>query len=1222
MSTNDVLITPGSGEVKWVDSGGAEFVRIIGDGSLTNTITFVGDDNTSNGVIFQDHATDVFYPATSGLNLGITANRWNFFGTGGDFSGSLTVATNITLSGASSTLALSGTSSALNMSGSSGLFTLSNGASILLTGTTSSITLSGLSSVLTLAGVTGTNLAPLMFTTGSAPGTSVAGQMWWTGSANLQFAKTNGTASTFVFLDTDISTFTTGTLGVGHGGTGTATTFTTGSVVFAGTSGIYTQDNANFFFDGTNHTLGVGTTRTGAISGTNPAFRIKGSGATSATSSFEVQDSAAASLFFVRNDGLINFGSSGSFTNSTGRLALTTTGSGAGVVIGTSSIYEQSVNYGGTTLTAIRHSVGLDTDVFICARAMYDENSTTPGAYMGRNTSDNTPRFGFFNGTAAQNWQIDNSAGTFRWYLPGVVHMALTTTAFDLINNKQMQGIGNILYNGGITQSGTNGNTFTAPTTFSITGNSAIVVSGAPQASATVALVRLGGAISGGNASGTYFGINAASSYAGDVVDIQLNGVISTTVDRYGAWHHGPGSQLDVPAWGTTGVYSDAKAATFRDSSTATSGTATNAVFTSFAQPTLTATNATVTTTNAATVYIANAPAASTNQTITNAYALWIANGKVRIDGTLLLNAFTSGSVLFAGTSGLMSQDNSNFFFDGTNHTLGVGTTRTGAISGTNPSLRVKGTGTTSSTSSFEVQDSGATTLFFVRDDGLIKLGSKGTYTESTGQVALTATGSGGGLVIGGDANFYRSAAATLKTDNSLIVATNLSVLNAGVFSLYKSGSANFSSFVAGAQSADLRYTLPISQPTTNQILSASAISGAGPYDITLAWVTNSASISIGSSVASGTIGSVLFVGGSNDLQQDNANFFWDNTNHTHGIGTTRTGAISSTNPGTRLKGTGTSSSTSSLEVQDSGASTLFFVRDDGRIGIGSNAPAARLHIAGNISQAAWGFIGVGVQVVAATYTDSSTGVSGTATNAAFHTFAQPTLAATSATVTTTNATTVYIANAPTAGTNQTITNAFALWVGAGLVRFDAGLRVTGAITGTTSLTLGASGGTTGSLLLSGTTSGTVTITPQAAAGTYNFNLPTTAGTTGQVLTSAAGGGTPMTWTDPGSLFPWTNVSGTSQTAAAGNGYIANNAGLVTITLPTPAVGTVIKIVGLGAGGWKAQCASSHTIRLGTTVSAATGFAASTAASDSIEILGVSTTQWQVISSIGTIDVT
>ena len=43
-----------------------------------------------------------------------------------------------------------------------------------------------------------------------------------------------------------------------------------------------------------------------------------------------------------------------------------------------------------------------------------------------------------------------------------------------------------------------------------------------------------------------------------------------------------------------------------------------------------------------------------------------------------------------------------------------------------------------------------------------------------------------------------------------------------------------------------------------------------------------------------------------------------------------------------------------------------------------------------------------------------------------------------------TNAATVYIDAAPTAGTNATITNAYALWVDAGMTRLDGGLALTG----------------------------------------------------------------------------------------------------------------------------------------------------------------------------------
>jgi hypothetical protein len=55
-----------------------------------------------------------------------------------------------------------------------------------------------------------------------------------------------------------LTTGVTGTLPVANGGTN-ASTFTAGSVVFAGTSGTYTQDNNSLFWNNTNKRLGIGT---------------------------------------------------------------------------------------------------------------------------------------------------------------------------------------------------------------------------------------------------------------------------------------------------------------------------------------------------------------------------------------------------------------------------------------------------------------------------------------------------------------------------------------------------------------------------------------------------------------------------------------------------------------------------------------------------------------------------------------------------------------------------------------------------------------------------------------------------------------------------------------------------------------------------------------------------------------------------------------------------
>lgn len=67
-----------------------------------------------------------------------------------------------------------------------------------------------------------------------------------------------GTPTTALLRAASLTLGWTGTLGVTRGGTGTGTAFTLGSVVFAGASGVYTQDNANFFWDDTNNRLGIG----------------------------------------------------------------------------------------------------------------------------------------------------------------------------------------------------------------------------------------------------------------------------------------------------------------------------------------------------------------------------------------------------------------------------------------------------------------------------------------------------------------------------------------------------------------------------------------------------------------------------------------------------------------------------------------------------------------------------------------------------------------------------------------------------------------------------------------------------------------------------------------------------------------------------------------------------------------------------------------------------
>lgn len=60
----------------------------------------------------------------------------------------------------------------------------------------------------------------------------------------------------------------------------------------------------------------------------------------------------------------------------------------------------------------------------------FNESISTAGIFVGNASSlgTPTPRIGFFNGNTTQNWQIDNSFGDFRWFVPGSVKLNLNPT--------------------------------------------------------------------------------------------------------------------------------------------------------------------------------------------------------------------------------------------------------------------------------------------------------------------------------------------------------------------------------------------------------------------------------------------------------------------------------------------------------------------------------------------------------------------------------------------------------------------------------------------------------------------------------------------------------------------------------------------------------------------------------------------------------------------------
>lgn len=132
--------------------------------------------------------------------------------------------------------------------------------------------------------------------------------------------------------------------------------------------------------------------------------------------------------------------------------------------------------------------------------------------------------------------------------------------------------------------------------------------------------------------------------------------------------------------------------------------------------------------------------------------------------------------------------------------------------------------------------------------------------------------------------------------------------------------------------------------------------------------------------------------------------------------------------------------------------------------------------------------------------------------------------------------------------------------------------------------------------------------------------------TAGAGITITNGAGT-ITVASSGGGLTWNDTTGTSATLAVQNGYIADNAALVTFTLPaTAALGDLIKIQGKGAGGWTIAQNANQAIHLGNAVTT-TGVGGSLSSSnqyDAIELICITagaSTIWSAASAVGNLTI-
>lgn len=122
--------------------------------------------------------------------------------------------------------------------------------------------------------------------------------------------------------------------------------------------------------------------------------------------------------------------------------------------------------------------------------------------------------------------------------------------------------------------------------------------------------------------------------------------------------------------------------------------------------------------------------------------------------------------------------------------------------------------------------------------------------------------------------------------------------------------------------------------------------------------------------------------------------------------------------------------------------------------------------------------------------------------------------------------------------------------------------------------------------------------------------------------TSTSGSGSTVTITSTGGGIMWNEVTVVGPTSmSVDSGYIANNGSLVKLTLPlTSVIGSVIEIVGKGAGGFQVNQNAGQTINMvsDSTTPGATGTVQSSEPGASISIVCITAdTDWRVVASTG-----
>ncbi len=670
-------------------------------------------------------------------------------------------------------------------------------------------------------------------------------------SGLLPLSKINGLSKLATRNVVDLSTDTTGTLAVSKGGTGTSTQFTPGSVLFAGTNGVYSQDNSMLFWDPTEKKLGIGTT---------PSYGYR----------LVVSAYGSGAIYFTGNDSWQTaFDVGNGSTGSQQQYSLLVGGS-ANYAVGSGSfaIYNSQASNFPFVIKGGQSRIGIFT--------------TSPGSILSvsGNLSVGSPAYA--SATAPNNGAI----------IQGTVGIGTSTpgTAYGL-RVAGATGVGGLLnVSGNITSAGTISGTFSG------SGASVTNLNASNISSGTLGIANGGtGATTTTNARanlGLTIGTNV-QAYSGLLQSFAaVNMTAADTIIYSSAANSQALTSLSPKARSFLALTSTANMKTFLGAGTV----------------------------DASTGILGVVP---------------VANG-----GTGTSTAFTTGSVVFAGASGVYSQNNSQLFWDTTNNRLGVGVTNPGAklhVSGidnesqirlddsnNNVTVRLSAGGgiytpymgtTTNHPFAFVV---GNAHRLFIKTDGTIGVGTttpasllhlyKSSAAEKMrieegattyGNVihfksANNADGYIGQDGIGMANNTQDAMVMATWTSQPLIFFTNqierMRVGTSGTVGIGTSTApSSYKLFVNGAAGITTSLNVSGNIKTAGTVTFSSLKSGI--LSVNGSGVVSTATVTIaqggtGTNTAF-TQGSVVFAGASGVYSQNNSGLFFDSSNKRLGVGTT-----------------------------------------------------------------------------------------------------------------------------------------------------------------------------------------------------------------------------------------------------------------------------------------------------------------------------------------------